>query len=157
MEERRRRRSIRSSLSAENNKNITSGHLSLLQNNNNNKTTLHQVISLYNKTTTTTLHQVIFLCDKTTTTTLHQVIFLCTLGTTVCTLTWPRCLSINSFVLKYHHCSIDRQITHVLLPVNSEESNQGETKCIPTASKIRIHYLKHIPPLKIWRTLETMK
>ena len=38
-----------------------------------------------------------------------------------------------------------------------EGSYQGETKCIPTTSKILIHYLKHIPLLKIWRNLENMK
>ena len=29
----------------------------------------------------------------------------------------------------------------ILRPVNHEESNQGETKCIPTTSKIMIHNL----------------
>ena len=44
----------------------------------------------------------------------------------------------------------------VLRPVNREGLYEGETKCIPTTSKILIHYLKHIPPLKIWRNLEKL-
>ena len=44
----------------------------------------------------------------------------------------------------------DRQILDVLRPVNSAGSYEGEAKCIPTTSKILIHYLKHSPLLKTW-------
>ena len=39
----------------------------------------------------------------------------------------------------------------------AQSTAKGQTKCIPTTGKILIHYLKHILPLQIWRTLQKMK
>ena len=60
--------------------------------------------------------------------------------------------SVSNIHLLEHRWVLD---VLLLVLVNHEGSYQGETKCIPTTSKIMIHYmyLKYIPPLKIWRKL----
>ena len=46
---------------------------------------------------------------------------------------------------------------HIQPTAKGHINNKGETKCIPTTSKVLIHYLKYIPPLKTWRHLDKMK
>ena len=48
---------------------------------------------------------------------------------------------------------IDSKILYVLRPVNCEGSYPGETKCIPTTSKILNHYL----PGKTHSTVEDLE
>ena len=53
--------------------------------------------------------------------------------------------------------AIDRSVLDVLRPVNRERSYQGETKCIPTTSKILIDYLNTYSTVEGWRNLGKMK
>ena len=66
----------------------------------------------------------------------------------------PHLLHILKKTCLWHFHKVDVQIFKGFMSSQPRRVISGRNKRIPTASKILIHYLKHIPPLKIWRHLE---